>query len=92
MLGDHKLMIGSVIDQIQREVLINCTSSNMSGKLSRLTSLDTAVYTQKKHSNDLIRISELSTDILLSSTRSFKLYLSFLNLKLPMFVHFIVVH
>lgn len=47
MLGDHKLMIGSVIDQIQREVLINCTSSNMSGKLSRLTSLDTAVYTQE---------------------------------------------
>ena len=31
MLGDHKLMIGSVIDQIQREVLINCTSSNPRG-------------------------------------------------------------
>ena len=29
MLGDHKLMIGSVIDQIQREVLINCTSSTI---------------------------------------------------------------
>ena len=50
MLGDHKLMIGSVIDQIQREVLINCTSSTIclaNGKLSRLTSLDTAVYTQE---------------------------------------------
>ena len=31
MLGDHKLMIGSVIDQIQREVLINCTSPNTRG-------------------------------------------------------------
>ena len=29
MLGDHKLMIGSVIDQIQREVLINFASSTI---------------------------------------------------------------
>ena len=63
MLGDHKLMIGSVIDQIQREAL----------------SIDLPWYSclyTRKHSNDLIRISELSTEsFYLRLDRSSSIYL-----------------